>query len=725
MIRFQPRTLVLCGGLSLAVLIAYANHFQNEFHFDDFHTVSNNPFIRELRFIPRFFTDPLLFSTLPDHATWRPLVSTSLAIDYHFARPIPGVRRLISLVPFHVSTFLWFLVQLILMFFLFRRLMDEADPHPSNIWTALLATACYGLHPACAETVNYIIQRGDLYSTLGLVASLLVFIAYPAQRKYGWYLLPAIAAYLSKAPALIYPFILLAYVWLFESQRESQPGKNASPQGLRNLLVRATMPVFLVTALGAILTAKMTPAAYNPGAASGFLYRVTQPWIALHYFKVFFLPTDLTADTDWGYDLPFSVQALAGDLFVIALLAAAFYATRRRDTRPIAFGIFWFFLALLPTSLMPLAEVTNDHRMFFPFVGLALAVFWTLRLVLFQETARLTRNPAWVRGAIAVLAVVFVAEIAGTHQRNNVWRTEASLWHDVTIKSPKNGRGMMNYAITFIPADYPTALNYLTIADRLLPDYYYTQINLGIAYGGLNRDREAEEHYQRAIQLSPNTAEPHIYFGQWLSGRLRVQEARRELEIAVRTNPLAINARHTLIQTYYQTNDRAALDNMIRSTLQVDPRDPVALRFRNLPSGAGPQLADATLDGWGGLPPNLLALVAGKTQSPPFAPLASTTASRRMGPEGLVNISAAFIKSKQYEEAMAAAKQATEMNPSFAPAYNNLAAAYMAMGRWDEAIVAAQQAVLLDSKFQDAKDNLAYSIAAKRKLEAEIRQQQQ
>src|SRR5580704_3325972 len=127
MFRFQPRTLVLCGGLALAVLIAYANHFQNDFHFDDFHTVTNNPYIRDLHYIPRFFVDPMLFSTLADHATWRPIVSASLAIDYRLGRMAAAGRETINRFPFHLSTFLWYIVQLILMFFLFRRIMDAAD----------------------------------------------------------------------------------------------------------------------------------------------------------------------------------------------------------------------------------------------------------------------------------------------------------------------------------------------------------------------------------------------------------------------------------------------------------------------------------------------------------------------------------------------------------------------------------------------------------------------
>ena len=42
----KARTLVLCLGLTLVVLAAYANHFQNKFHLDDSHTIVQNRFVR-------------------------------------------------------------------------------------------------------------------------------------------------------------------------------------------------------------------------------------------------------------------------------------------------------------------------------------------------------------------------------------------------------------------------------------------------------------------------------------------------------------------------------------------------------------------------------------------------------------------------------------------------------------------------------------------------------
>jgi hypothetical protein len=66
---------------------------------------------------------------------------------------------------------------------------------------------------ACANRF----QNADLYSTLGVVAATVISIAWPAQRRRGWYLTPAVAADLAEAPALIHPLLLVVYVWLFDS----------------------------------------------------------------------------------------------------------------------------------------------------------------------------------------------------------------------------------------------------------------------------------------------------------------------------------------------------------------------------------------------------------------------------------------------------------------------------------------------------------------------------
>jgi tetratricopeptide (TPR) repeat protein len=709
LINVRIRTVLLCLGLVLVVLAAYGNHFQNGFHFDDSHTILENRFIQNLHNVPGFFTDAGRFN--PAGPVYRPLVAVSLAIDFRLAK---GYKPFF----FHLSTFLWFAVQLVLMVFLFRRIMDRADPHPWNLWTALLAAACYGLHPANAETVNYITQRSEVYSTLGVVASLLCFAAYPGQRKRGWYLLPAIAAYLSSAPALIFPLLLLSYVFLVEQEGTlgAWAENRAENREKWAAAFRTTVPAFAVTAVAALLIWIMTPAATPHGAAtSPWLYRATQPWVALHYFKTFFLPTGLSADSDWTpVSGPFSLAALAGYLFVAALLVAAVRTSRRPETRPVAFGILWFFLALLPASLAPMSEVTNDHRMFFPFVGLVLAVFWSLRLLLgsvvdpvgrtpwsaadapvglSEQPGSRTRGsgadegvrPTWLRATLAAVVVLLALAGASTHVRNTVWRTEESLWRDVTVKSPNNARGMMNYAMTFLNHhDYGTALSYLERAESLDPAYGPVESNLGVALAGLDRKAEAERHFQRAVELAPNQAEPRVFYGGWLYGQGRLAESQSQLEAAMRANPLSFPAREVLMEVYNKEGNLQAAHRLMEETVRLAWGDEAARRFMT-------ELAEREKH-------------AREVRFPDS-----------LKPEELVNLSAKLCNNKDYDDCLGAAQKAVNLRPDYAEAYNNMAAAYLAMGRWDEGIAAARQAIRIKPTYDAARSNLEWGLSQKAK----------
>jgi Flp pilus assembly protein TadD len=569
----RNRTGLWLLALLLAVTWAYANHFRNGFHFDDANVIIDNAWVHDIRNIPRFFVDPTTYSTLPDHHIYRPITLATLAFDYWMGH---GLNPLW----FHVSTFCWYLLQLVLMFWLFRRLMG-GDAMP-----ALAAAALYGLHPVCAETVNYINQRADLFCTLGTVASVLWFAARPEQRRRGWYLLPAIIAFFAKPPVLIFPFVLL-YVWLFEqgARLERKPIVAS---------IRATLPALIVMLASVALAWKMTPSTFDPGGASPSLYRLTQPLVALHYFKSFFLPTELSADSDWTYVRgPLSGEAVAGYLFVVVLLWAAYRASQRPEWRPVAFGIGWFFLAIIPTSLVPLGEVTNDHRMFFPFVGMALAVVWTVRLLVGS------RAMAWRRAAAVGLGCALVAGAVGTRERNEVWHSDESLWRDVVEKSPNNGRGWMNYGLAFMErGDYKTAIADFQKALPLTPNYWSLETNMGIAYGATGQAAEAERHFERSISLAPNLAEPRYFYARWLDRVGRSGEAVALLDEAVRLNPALPKTRDLLASiearwnSIAQARDVGALvvlsDQMYRAR-----RYPQALAIAQRAVSIDPQSADA------------------------------------------------------------------------------------------------------------------------------------
>ena len=61
--RGPNRRLWRAASLLLLAAAVYANSLGNSFHYDDFHSIVDNPHIRSLANIPEFFADPATFSS--------------------------------------------------------------------------------------------------------------------------------------------------------------------------------------------------------------------------------------------------------------------------------------------------------------------------------------------------------------------------------------------------------------------------------------------------------------------------------------------------------------------------------------------------------------------------------------------------------------------------------------------------------------------------------------
>jgi Flp pilus assembly protein TadD len=503
--------------VGLAVLAAYANHFHNSFHFDDVHTIENNAAIQSLRNIPRFFVDATTFSSLPSNQSYRPLVSALFAIDYKLGRLNP--------LWFRLSIFALFLALVLLVAFVINRLIN-------NVWIAFGAAALFGLHPANADTVNYIIASAEIISTLGIVGSFAVYFEFPNARRYFLYVFPAAIGILAKPPAAIFPVLLATFLISFPAARS------------KRWLLEIAVPLVIGTAL-LLFVQHMTPTSWVAGARDAHNYLITQPYVALLYFKTFFLPNDLSAD----YDLnPFTSTSdprfWIGIVFVVLLLTMSIFAARSGKMRVIGFGLLWFLISLLPTSLFPLAEVMNDHRTFLPYIGLVIALAGAVSLLVCSAIAQ--REPTQV-AIIAVTMFVFCSSAFATFQRNKVWKSEETLWRDVTIKSPRNSRGLMNYGNTLMAkGDFNGALDYFHRALAIAPQYSVLFVNLAIAEDATNQTGLAEQHFKEAMRLAPQSPDSFTYYARSLFKRSRIVEARALLQAALKLSPTDMTARDLL-----------------------------------------------------------------------------------------------------------------------------------------------------------------------------------
>ena len=353
----------LGGALFWSPLAAYANHFHNSFHFDDAHTIVNNAAIRELRNIPLFFRDATTFSSLPSNQSYRPLVSTLLAIDYRLGQDCDRSG-------FILSIFALFVALTLLLAFVIHRLLDYGNFTSQRLDRArrrcLVRTA-----PGKRGhgQLHHRVVRSDLDARRDrVVCGLLRLPAVCAghistfcrQRSPSWLNRPRRSSPCSSRFSLLFPDGTIT-------------GRTTGRRALAYF--EEIVPSFLICGAMLLFVQHMTPHSWVAGAANAHNYLITQPYVALLYLKTFFWPSGLSAD----YDLnPFTTtddpRFWAGFAFSVFFIAVAIAAAVFKKTRVIGFGLLWFLIALLPTSLFPLAEVMNDHRTFLPYIGLVIAM---------------------------------------------------------------------------------------------------------------------------------------------------------------------------------------------------------------------------------------------------------------------------------------------------------------------------------------------------------------
>ena len=679
--RPKPSFYILSVLMVLMVCFAYWNHFNNPFHFDDEHTIVTNTYIRDIHNIPLFFKDATTFSSLPANQAWRPGISTLDAIDCWIGskgecmRAGDGVRRdsihfteflhgfgkgpcntKSDPIPYyyHVHIFIDYLILAFFIYLFALKIYDLAFKNDLNRYIALLTTAVFMLHTGNAETINYIISRSDSDSTLMIMITLCMFVYIKGVKRYFLYLIPMFIGFMIKEPTVMVAPIMFVYIYLFEEERSFKQILDFKTDF--SILWRV-LPAFLL-AVGLFAFSQLqTPDTHSLGGTDRWAYMKTETFVMVHYVSNYFFPFDLSADTDWGLITSiFDHRVVIGTLFILLTLGLAVWASFEKKSRPIAFGILWFYLALVPTSsVVPFSEVLNDHRVFFPYIGLTMAFVWALFLLYkkYEEPigAFVFGRPVIYMG----IGLFLCAHTYGVRERSKIWSDEALLWKDVTVKSPHNGRGLMNYGLVLMgKGDYKGAMEYYNLAKTEWPYYSYIYVNLGVIYSVQNNPVESEKNFKYALSLNSQNPNCYFYYAIMLKNNNRIPEAQA----------------------------------MIKKGLALSPRHVDLLRF------------DAELN----------TSVRDRIES------AEKTAKQNPTAENYLNLSLVYYNNSRYLDCVHAAQEAARINPKYDAAYNNICSAYNMLHDWDNAIAAGRKAIEINPTNQQAKNNLALSLDAKNRL---------
>ncbi len=644
---------LLLLGFLLTLLITlgiYSNHFNNPFFFDDSHTIVNNSAITNLDNWTSFFTNPETFSSLPANRAYRPMVTFLNAIDY-------AISGELNPLTYHIHIFFWYIITVLLFLVFMTHLSKKANlsiDFKSKIFL-ILSTLFFATHTINAETINYICARSDSFSTLCVLISLLLFINMQA-RKYYLYLFPFLIGIWTKQTAVMFIPILFFYIILFEPNAHYSILKNSVSKWLKSVFKFMFIPTLFGIGIFLYNQLYLTPSStvssnYN---VTKFEYISTQFYVTLHYIGNFILPTSLSADPDIEIIVPwYDKRILIGLLVIISLTIAAVSCAKKERTRPISFGIAWFFVALMPTSLVPLFQIANDHRMFFPFMGL----FISISFAAFYYYAMIS-NSRFRIGFVAVVLILISSYSYGTYKRNKVWANAESLWFDVTIKSPNNGRGLMNYGLTLMArGDYDNAEDYFIQAHEKSPNWYTVKINLAILYGAKGNKTEAEKYFNEAINLNSSAPDPEHYYARYLFQNEQYIQALSFVNKALRKSPnhLSSLSLKKKIIPFTRSNDEQI--DLLKDQFKNDQKN------MNI----------------------------------------------------VLNLTEKLYSSKRYDEAISYCEKAIVFDKKNKYIYNNLCACYNQKGEWLKAKSACEKALILDPNFQLAKNNLNWALGGLKK----------
>jgi len=704
----KPKDYLLILSIALVAIAAgwiaaWSNHFQSSFHFSDFPVLVSNSSMHHASNFGRFFTTPRISSVDKDSVGYRPLLSAWFAFDYQF---LGGTKPFV----YQAENFAWFAAVLVALFGLLKLMPGVRG------FAALFATLLFGLHPMMADTVNYASQQGTLIATFAVLAGLVIFAFWPwrlpqtfpltlkrvpehgldeylrknyktLEQRYvkaihlpiGLYLWPIVPALLCDASTVVFAPILAVYVAYFETRRTQ----------------RSVIPAWIICGgwwiFQMAMTWKFAPFSKTPPAN----YWFSQPWVAVRYLYRFFFPYRLSADSDfYGFANFWNPLASVGVAAVLLLAFGAYRLGKSPKWRVVAFGIWWYLIALVPQAVVRQGAVEANWRATLPYAGLALAIAGTVSIAM-EWLPKRSEDPAarftgmeWVAyvGAATVAVAVLAALGWGTHGRNRDWASEADLWRNTMENSPGNGRAIMYYGLTRISdRDLNEPLKYMQRADAVAPGDPLIEVNVAGAHARLSQSREAEAAYKNAIQYGGSYSPAWSAYGQWLLNENRLPEAQAKAQHAVELDPYDMTGRRVLMDLLAQQHLWPKLEELAQETLRLLPDDPDAERSLEVAQTGKDEIVHAV-----------------------------EAASSQPSVDHFLELSVLYFKSQRYQDCIDAAQQALKIKPDLGEAYSNIASAYHALGRLDETIEALQNEVRLNPNLPSARSNLEIELAVKR-----------
>lgn len=465
----------------------YGNILDAPFQFDDYDFVVNNSAIKNPSTL-------LLMLSAPGRKTFAFL---SFAFNYFVGGLNPFGYHLVNLMIHIINAFLLYIsVSYILKTPRMRTLAMSKDKYSIPVFAALIFLA----HPLQTESVTYIWQRSEVLCGFFYLSAYLLYLFGRVRARKALYLLSLIVFFIgiyAKESIISLPLLVaLTEVSFFSTGSWQQKTRKKNKAFLILFSLTALLAAASIYKFWRIASASMNAPLKLESIKE---YLLTQFGVIIYYIKLTFIPFGQNLDYAFKRSKGFMQPETFFSFLILALILIAACRLFKKE-RLMSFGIFFYFIYLLPTSsVLPLADVIFEHRLYLSIAGFGI---FTGALLIKIDGAK--------KRLFLFLLILFAFSFL-TISRNNVWRSQYALMADTVNKSPSNPRPKLVLASLYMSRnEYNHALPLLKDALAISPNYAEAHNNLGIIYYEEANYEDAFKEFSLALKNNPNLVDPYI-----------------------------------------------------------------------------------------------------------------------------------------------------------------------------------------------------------------------
>jgi len=651
----------------LGAIVLYSISLTFGFFWDDSVIIQNNEVIRDIQYIPDFFSlqywqyfDP----GSPGH--YRPVRLLGYSILYSLFGAEPSVYHAWNI----------FLYCMVLM-----ALLRCGKALGLNRQSLLAGTLLFVVHPLHVEVVAWAKNSSELLATLFILLSWIYFMKYldidgaTGETEKRIFLIVSVLLFtfslMSKETGVVYPVLLALYLLLFRGS--TSMGEKA----------RSLFP-FVIVSLCFVLFITLF---LHPGIPGNPLMKQIDlqkslflvPITIVIYLKLLCFPFPLNIDR--GLDGPFFMDPVTFIIplfLIISLIVLHIFLIKRNGK--LSFFFFWIIISLIPVSNIfyiygrPLAE----QRVFWGSIGfcLYLGEMYRLSLVFLEkrkagQAARLT-----LRLSGCALILVFSAI---SFQRLLVWSDTEALWKDTIRRSPNSARVVNNLGALYLErGELDKAEVKFRRAMEMDQDYALAYFNLGTVNKRKGDMESALSNFRECLERDPAFAASSMEVGLVHLGNDQLDQAMQFFKSALYYDHMNPYIHYHIGVVHHRMKNYEEAEKMYASAIDLSPAFPEVYNDFAI-------LLERKGDPGGALHLYKLAL----EKHPAYT-------------MGRLNLGIYYLKRKYYKFALSEFQKCMEEKPHLAIGYLNYCKTLIALKQYDDALATLDKLLAFDSDNQTA-----------------------